>query len=61
VTAEDDFLIGCLTANLSSAKRVDLCFCDAKGVKKLRLADPFRPGSGSVAFQQSITCAKAAP
>jgi len=62
VTAEDDFLIGRLTANLSGAKRVDLCFCDERGVERLRLRDiPFHSGAGSVAFQQSITYAKAAP
>ncbi len=62
VTAEDDFLIGRLTADLTGAKRVDLCLCDAHGTEKLRLADiPFHSGAGSVAFQQSITYAKAAP
>src|SRR5437764_6438290 len=61
VTAEDDFLIGRLTANLSGAKRVDLCFCDERGVERLRLPDiPFYSGAGSVIFQQSITYAKAA-
>ena len=61
VTAEDDFLIGHLTANLSGAKRVDLCFCDERGVERLRLPDiPFYLGAGSVIFQQSITYAKAA-
>jgi hypothetical protein len=62
VTAEDDFLIGRLTANLSGAKRIDLCICDERGVERLRLPDiPFHSGAGSVAFQQSITYAKAAP
>ena len=62
VAAEDDFLIGRLTADLSGAKRVDLCFCDERGTERLRLADiPFNSGAGSVAFQQSITYAKAAP
>jgi hypothetical protein len=62
VTAEDDFLIGRLTANLSGAKRVDLCFCDERGVERLRLPDiPFHSRAGSVAFQQSITYAKGAP
>ncbi len=62
VTAEDDFLIGRLTADLSEARRVDLCFCDERGTERLRLADiPFHSGAGSVAFQQSITYAKAAP
>jgi hypothetical protein len=62
VTAEDDFLIGRLAANLSAAKRVDLCLCDARGVEQLRRPDiPFHPEAGGVVFQQSITYAKAAP
>lgn len=61
VTAEDDFLIGRLYADLSAARRVDLCLCDECGVERLRLPDiPFDSTSGSVAFQQSITYAKAA-
>jgi len=61
VTAEDDFLIGRLASNLSGAKRVDLCICDQNGVERLRLPDiPFSPAAGSIAFQQSITYAKAA-
>jgi hypothetical protein len=62
VRAEDDILIGRLTADLSGAKRVDLCFCDSQGVERHRLPDiPFHAGAGGVAFQQSITYAKAAP
>jgi len=62
VAAKDDFLIGRLTADLREVKRVDLCFCDERGTERLRLADiPFNSGAGSVAFQQSITYAKAAP
>jgi hypothetical protein len=62
VTAEDDILIGRLAANLSGAKRVDLCFCDERGVEQVRFPDiPVHPGTGSVAFQESITSAKAAP
>lgn len=61
VTADDDLLIGRLVSNLSGAKRVDLCICDQHGVERLRLPDiPFDSGAGSVAFQQSITYAKAA-
>ena len=46
---------------MSAAKRVDLCFCDEHGTERVRLADiPFDSTSGSVAFQQSITYAKAA-
>ena len=62
VTAEDDILIGRLAANLSGAKRVDLCICDERGIEQLRLPDiPVNPGAGSVAFQESITLMKAAP
>jgi hypothetical protein len=62
VTAEDDILIGRLAADLNAAKRVDLCVCDARGTEQVRLADiPFNPAAGSVAFQQPIPYAKAAP
>ena len=62
VTAEDDILIGRLAANLSGAKRVDLCICDQGGIEQLRLSDiPVNPAAGSVLFQESITFAKAAP
>jgi hypothetical protein len=62
VTAEDDILIGRLAVNLSGAKRVDLCICDEHGVEQLRLPDiPVASGADSVAVQESITFAKAAP
>jgi len=62
VSAEDDFLIGRLHADLSATKRLDLCICDRDGVEKFRLPDiPFRPDSRGVAFQQPIGYAKAAP
>lgn len=62
VTAEDDILIGRLAANLSGAKRIDLCIYDDRGVEQIRLTDiPFNPAAASVAFQQPITYAKAAP
>jgi hypothetical protein len=62
VTAEDDFLIGRLAANLAGAKRVDLCLCDERGVEQLRLPDiPFQPGASSVVYQESVTWAKAMP
>lgn len=62
VTAEDDFLVGRLTADLSEAKRVDLSFCDAGGAERARLEDvPFNYEADGVTFQQSITFAKAAP
>jgi hypothetical protein len=62
VTAEDDFLVGRMTADLSRAKRVDLYICDERRTERLRLADiPFNSSAGSVTFQQPITYAKAAP
>ena len=62
VTAEDDILIGRLAADLNTAKRVDLCMCDDRGVERIRLTDiPFNSAGGCVAFQQPITYAKAAP
>jgi hypothetical protein len=62
VTAEDDILIARLAANLSGAKRVDLCICDEHGLEQLRLADiPVHSGASSVVYQESITFMKAAP
>jgi hypothetical protein len=62
VTAEDDILVGRLAANLSGARRVDLCICDERGVEQLRLPDiPVQSGASNVVYQESITFAKAAP
>jgi hypothetical protein len=62
VTAEDDFLIARLAANLTEAKRVDLCICDELGVEQLRLPDiPVQSGASNVVYQESITFAKAMP
>src|SRR5262249_44872523 len=62
VTAEDDFLIGRLAADLSGVDRLDLSVCDAAGTEQLRLPDiPMNPDAGSVILQESITFAKAAP
>ena len=62
VTAEDDILIGRLAANLSGAKRVDLCICDEHGVEQSRMSDiPVNSRAGSVAYQESINFMKAAP
>jgi len=62
VTAEDDILIGRLAADLSGAGRVDLCICDERGVVQRRMPDiPVHSGAGSVAYQESITYAKAMP
>jgi hypothetical protein len=62
VTAEDNFLIARLAANLTDAKRVDLCLCDELGVEQFRLPDiPVQSGAGNVVYQESITFAKAMP
>ena len=62
VTAEDDFLIARLAANLTGAKRVDLSICDEHGVEQLRLPDiPVQSGASNVVYQESITFAKAMP
>jgi hypothetical protein len=62
VTMEDDILIGRLAADLSAAKRVDLCLCDERGVEQFRLPDiPVHAGTPSIAFQQPIDFAKASP
>ena len=62
VTAEDDFLVARLAANLTGAKRVDLCLCDERGVEQLRLPDiPVHSGASNVVYQESITWAKTMP
>lgn len=62
VTADDDVLIGRLAANLSGAKRVDLCLCDERGVEQVRLPDiPVQAEASSVIYQESITFAKTMP
>jgi len=62
VAADDDLLVARLAADLSSAARVDLSWCDAQGVEFLRMADiPVRADAGSVICQKSITFAKASP
>jgi hypothetical protein len=62
VTAEDDFLIARLAANLTGAKRIDLCLCDERGVEQLRLKDiPVQQGASNVVYQESISWAKVMP
>jgi len=62
VTAEDDFLIARLAANLTGAKRVDLCLCDERGVEQGRMPDiPVPSGASNVVYQESISWAKAMP
>ena len=62
VTADDDILIGRVAANLSGAKRVDICICDERGVEQQRLPDiPFHSTATSIAFHESMNYLKAAP
>lgn len=62
VAADDDLLIARLAADLSTASRVDLSWCDPGGTEHLRFNDlPVRADAGAVVFQQSITWAKASP
>jgi hypothetical protein len=62
VAADDDLLVARLMLNLTTASRVDLSWCDPRGVEHQRLADiPVRTDAGSVILQQSITWAKASP
>ena len=61
VTEEDDILIGRLAADLSGAKRVDLCLCDERGIEQTRWPDIPMNLDDDVLFQYSITYAKASP
>ena len=62
VTAEDDFLIGRLAADLSGARQVDLSICNASGIEEFRLPDiPVHPGGASVILHESSTIMKEAP
>jgi hypothetical protein len=62
VTADDDILIGRVAANLSGAKRVDICICDERGVEQQRLPDiPVHSGATGITFHESIKFLKAAP
>ena len=62
VTAEDDFLVGQLEANLRTANRLDLSLCDLDGTEQFRLNDiPFSREESAVFWQMSITFAKSAP
>jgi hypothetical protein len=62
VAADDDLLVARLAVDLTSAARVDLTWCDPRGVEHQRMTDiPIRADAGSVICQQSITWAKASP
>lgn len=62
VTEDDNLLIARLALNMSVTSRVDLSWCDLKGVEHQRMADiPIRADAGDVICQQSIVWAKASP
>ena len=62
VTAGDDLLVARLAADVTTASRVDLSWCDPQGVEHQRMTDiATRADAGSVICQQSITWAKASP
>jgi len=59
VTAQDDFLIGRLAADLTGIQRLDLAMCDASGAERQRLRDiPFRAARGEVIFNYPIAVAR---
>ena len=62
VAADDDLLVARLAVDLTTASRVDLSWCDLRGIEHQRMADiPIRSDARSVVCQQSITWAKASP
>jgi hypothetical protein len=62
VAADDDMLVARLAMDLATASRVDLSWCDPRGVEHQRMADiPIDAEAGGVFCQQSITWAKASP
>jgi hypothetical protein len=62
VTEDDDLMIGRLAANLSGARRVDLCWCDEHGVERMRLSDiPLRADAAGIVLQEPIALMKASP
>jgi hypothetical protein len=62
VAADDDLLVARLAVDLTRAARIDLSWCDPRGVEHQRMSDiPVRTEAGTVICQQSITWAKASP
>ena len=62
LVADDDLLVARLAADLTTAARVDLSWCDPGGVEHMRMSDvPIWADAGAVIFQHSITWAKASP
>ena len=61
VTAEDDFLIAHLAADLSGVARLDLSLSDTAGNELYRLSDiPIATDTSSVIYHESMTFAKGA-
>ncbi len=61
VAADDDLLVARLALDVTTASRVDVSWCDPRGIEHHRMADiPIRAEAGSVICQQSITWAKSA-
>jgi len=59
VTAQDDFLIGRLAADLTGIEKVDLALCDPSGAERRRLRDiPFRAGLTEVILNYPIGAAR---
>ena len=55
VTAQDDFLIGRMGADLRNVERLDLAMCEPSGEERLRLRDiPFRADSGEVILNYPV-------
>ena len=62
VSADDDVLTARLAVEMTTASRVDLSWCDPRGVEHQRMTDiPVRADARRVICQQSIAWAKASP
>ena len=62
VSVDDDLLFARLAADLSGAARVDLSWCDARGVERKRLSDiPVRGDASGVVLQESMAFIKGLP
>lgn len=62
VSADDEFLIARLVADLAGVSRVDLGAYDSAGRERVRMTDvPVDAAAGAVLLQESVTFAKSAP